>query len=620
LIATADFDVTFSASDFSVAEVSGSNSDAGTGTASSATGFFTVSCGTSAAESRFELPCEGERLDNVAPISLGISDCLKRRCTDSPLSPLFKLWFLSENEGKSRAKTLRTNGPAQQSSLMTGWSSQLSLKTWCHLRPATGPALYVPRRTMAVLNASRMSEACCVDRGGDWREALLLAMGYSDPSYILRDESDDDGEKPRRGGQALLRTQSEDLTSTTTGSSSSPRRSKRRQRHSLKAMVAPVVLNLLGKEPAAAPIKSSIDDNWLATARAMLQSLDEMISWIQQKHVAFVGLVDSMSDNDASLVSSSVTNFIATTANEIENLRQLIQTGETTSPTMLSPQAVQHRTGIIQVLLYKLRQEIANPFNHYQKQRKRLAVKLWHHPYQCQIVDIVASRSNKRRKSDNDNIMGFMDQDADVDDNESMDRILQQQRFMPNVPSHRMQHNYLATYEDPRACRYFGASKNTELRNQRPVSIFDRSKRASSSVAVEQKVPQPRAPDPTIAATSSFTSSYNPVQQEEEWEHEAVLLRETLTASTADLDNVQKMESMMTNITRLLSQFSDMVSEQQEAIQMIADSTVDTKSNVEKGTDQLLQAADRTHHSHHYQAKGIFLLSLILLLLHWLRA
>jgi hypothetical protein len=77
LIATADFVVKFSVGDFSAVEVSGSNSDTGTGTASSTTGFVTGSCGTSAAESRFELPCEGERLDNVAPISFRILGLLR---------------------------------------------------------------------------------------------------------------------------------------------------------------------------------------------------------------------------------------------------------------------------------------------------------------------------------------------------------------------------------------------------------------------------------------------------------------------------------------------------------------------------------------------------------------
>ena len=60
----------------------------------------------------------------------------------------------------------------------------------------------------------------------------------------------------------------------------------------------------------------------------------------------------------------------------------------------------------------------------------------------------------------------------------------------------------------------------------------------------------------------------------------------------------------MTEFTVLLAQFSNLVCEQQMEITTIHETTVQSKKNVEKGHDLLVDAAERTKKSRHYMLHG----------------
>jgi uncharacterized membrane protein len=104
---------------------------------------------------------------------------------------------------------------------------------------------------------------------------------------------------------------------------------------------------------------------------------------------------------------------------------------------------------------------------------------------------------------------------------------------------------------------------------------------------------------------------------EQSLEQEATLLQETIVQS--DLDSVQKMEQRMVEITTLIGQFSNLVSEQQEEILDIAQHAQETKQNMTKGQENLVDATERTRQSKHYLAWTIFGLTLTLLFFHTLR-
>jgi t-SNARE complex subunit (syntaxin) len=93
-------------------------------------------------------------------------------------------------------------------------------------------------------------------------------------------------------------------------------------------------------------------------------------------------------------------------------------------------------------------------------------------------------------------------------------------------------------------------------------------------------------------------------------QHEALVLTATLQN---DLDSVQQVEARMTEITALLAQFSNLVSEQQTEITNIHETTVQSKKNVEKGHDHLVDAAERTKKSRHYMATVVAFMAFLLL-------
>jgi hypothetical protein len=99
-------------------------------------------------------------------------------------------------------------------------------------------------------------------------------------------------------------------------------------------------------------------------------------------------------------------------------------------------------------------------------------------------------------------------------------------------------------------------------------------------------------------------------------QQEAVLLT---VAVQNDLDTVKQMEQNMVNITTLISQFSNLVTEQQEEIWQIHDAAENTKDNMEKGQENLVDAAERTKRSKHYMAWSVFAMAVTLLFFDTLR-
>ncbi|GAX25387.1 hypothetical protein FisN_5Lh484 [Fistulifera solaris] len=143
-------------------------------------------------------------------------------------------------------------------------------------------------------------------------------------------------------------------------------------------------------------------DKWMNTALQIQNNMEEMARWIRQKRPVYCGV--HMSDSEASLIQSTIMSFTATTATEIESLRGLIAPQD-------SEQRTHHQTSIVQILLGRLKEEIAEPFGKMQKLRTRAAVRLWQHPLECKLFD-------------------------------------SSHRFNPKRPPHKLQFDFLSAYED----------------------------------------------------------------------------------------------------------------------------------------------------------------------------
>ena len=333
-------------------------------------------------------------------------------------------------------------------------------------------------------------------------------------------------------------------------------------------------------------------DSWTATALRIQTNLQHMAQWIQSKQQEFVGL--NMLDTEASIIQSTVTTFAATTASELETLRQLI-------PSSLGGTVAGHRNGIVQILLGQLQEEITQPFGKLQKQRTRVAVQLWQHPWQCQLVVPKApSRGSMTHLLD------------DNSDDEG------EKRFLPRTgnPTSRSSIDFWDRYErDP--LDEFPLGPKPEFLMQR-WDTPGTAPRSAPSSAIQHVAPS-HFHQVTTLSHSTTPHSYEELQRQEqvELEQEATLLQETIVQS--DLDSVQKMEQRMVEITTLIGQFANLVSEQQEDIQDIAHQAQTTKQNMEKGQENLIDATERTKRSKHYMAWTIFALSLTLLFFHTLR-
>ncbi|KAL3909497.1 MAG: hypothetical protein SGILL_008067, partial [Bacillariaceae sp.] len=107
-------------------------------------------------------------------------------------------------------------------------------------------------------------------------------------------------------------------------------------------------------------------------------------------------------------------------------------------------------------------------------------------------------------------------------------------------------------------------------------------------------------------------------QLAEDLQEETMQLSTQLIASN-DLDSVQQMETRMVEITTLIGQFSNMVQEQQEQVLEVHEASRETKENMDKGQENLVDATERTKASKHYKAWVIFGMAFTLLFFHTLR-
>lgn len=320
-----------------------------------------------------------------------------------------------------------------------------------------------------------------------------------------------------------------------------------------------------------------------------------MSRWIQSKQHEYVGL--DMPDDEAALIQSTVTSFAATTASEIETLRKIIPNS--------NDNIASHRAGVVQILLAQLQEQVTKPFAALQLQRTRISVKIWQHPWQCKLYQ---RKNPKTNESDSNRMLQLFDDEMDG---------YREQRFLPRQPLHRGdQRDFLSKYADDHIKSEIPSRPEFLSRichSRRSVESND-----ATTILPQSQPIQPMATKRTILPYEQPTTEESREQQlQEELQQEAALLMVQMVNS--DLDSVQKMEQRMTEITTLIGQFSNLVSEQQEDIWDIAKNAEKTKENMDKGQENLIDATERTKRSKHYLAWTIFAMSMVLLFFHTLK-
>ena len=301
-------------------------------------------------------------------------------------------------------------------------------------------------------------------------------------------------------------------------------------------------------------------DAWTTAALQIQANLHRMNDWIRSKDYSSV-LLDAA---DASLIQSTVTSFLATTATELETLRQRASTQP-------------HRLGIATILLDQL-QALSTLFTTLSKARQRPAVALWQSPFH-------------------------------VGPHVPFDGLVQQ-RSKPLV---------WQDYEETRPVR---RSRPKRVWTK-PVENSGGDDDAAEGMDEEDLAPPTRpireatkAPSIILPTIDDDDEDRNNDYAQQQLQQEAILLDAQVSG---ELDEVQKMEHMMVQIATLLGQFSNLVTEQQEEVWDIYQATTETKQYMEQGQEQLLDAAARTRASRHWKAQMITGMAMMLLIFHWIR-
>lgn len=331
---------------------------------------------------------------------------------------------------------------------------------------------------------------------------------------------------------------------------------------------------------------------WSKAITSIDQSIDQMIDWIEEKMFDYTSV--HMSDEEAFLIQSTVTSFTASTAREIEALRTMMISTSQPQRNNGETQRDQHQQSMVQILMGRLK-EIAIVFGRLQKQRNRAAVQLWNNPLQCRLVAPTSHHDNAASKDSLDEVLGLDDDEQDQDSRYDV-------RFYPSMPTLSLQKHFLETYEKDETIRV----------PPRPASIFQKRSLPSDS---RESSKRSRRENSKVIEQPKYIESSGDYIHEKQLQQEAVLLKASVGN---ELDEVQQLEHMMTDITRLLTQFSDLVAEQQEEVIQIYEATSTSKSNVEKGQEHLSEATQRTKSSKHYMATTITALSIVLLIFHWI--
>jgi hypothetical protein len=339
-------------------------------------------------------------------------------------------------------------------------------------------------------------------------------------------------------------------------------------------------------------------DPWAENALRIQADLTRMARWIRSKKTEYVSL--DMRDDEASLIQSTVTSFAATTASELETLRKIIPSSYD------SNNIASHRAGVVQILFSQLQEQITEPFKSLQRQRTRVAVQLWQNPLQCKLY------LPKVQNEGNRSMMEFFDEEDGTE---------REQRFLPRRQSPPNDYDFMSKYAHKRENTIPSRPEfltHLAKKKKRRFEPPPQETKSDTTSPLPPKAQLPMVPErPKSIPYQQPTSEESRRHLEEDLQQESALL---LVAVHNDLDSVQKTEQRMVEITTLISQFSNLVSEQQEEIWQIHDSARETKENIDKGQENLVDAAEKTKRSRHYLAWTIFAMSMTLLFFQTLRS
>jgi len=340
------------------------------------------------------------------------------------------------------------------------------------------------------------------------------------------------------------------------------------------------------------------------------ESLDDQNQSDQQR-------VSVMTEHEVSMFESSIASFMTSTATQIDTLRQSLE--GTNSSMNLSEDIYTHRSGILSHLLSELK-EIMKEFQSMQHMRHREELELYHDPLKCvyhqshdemdDLLNMTMDGGMEDNLEPDEEFLNELDRNEEefqalfnVDDDREYQRIVQEP-----LPSFPMMLSGQSRNEENGPTQSEKTLNNTSDKRLPVQPPFMKQDDRSNKVQWKDQATSRSRPVTTLPTEAESYENQSAVLQQEQ-----VFL--TASIQNTKLDAAQKVESQMMQITSLLSQFSSLISEQQEEIQVIADATTKSRENVNKGREKLVQATEQRKRSRHYFAWVIFSLGFLLLFL-----
>lgn len=390
-------------------------------------------------------------------------------------------------------------------------------------------------------------------------------------------------------------------------------------------------------------------DTWMEAAHAMSLSIDEVSHMIQSQSASYTASSDILytcfnpqqhADNiDKSILETTVASFAAGMAKQIDSLRQTVtvegdhpfgtamdgittaNNSETAHPKWASG-PIGHRVGIASVLMTRLKLEVMEPMTNLTMIREGTsnaaeALRIVQNP----LLGFVHAAMSQ----ESENPPAPWEIGEHNDEKEQMEREEEEREFM-NVYGDERDGNLTESMDGMKSSMMPPSSVMMLIDLPKPRNVTQQQDQAVTPPVAATKPRQEQSTSfrskSQSQQTQSLTNEYFTTQTEEESTQQQQLQRESAallsTYQHSDLDSVQKVERSMVEITQLLSRFTDLITEQQEDIFMIHDQAVKSKENVDKGQDQLVDAARRGEKSRHPMASFILLMGLMLLFFNWI--
>lgn len=406
-------------------------------------------------------------------------------------------------------------------------------------------------------------------------------------------------------------------------------------------------------------------DRWTKNARLLLRSIEDMSDYLKRSSYAYVGsfalpyvascnaIHDAiehskiiMNDTDKSIFESTVTSFTVSTANQIEQLRQ---TAAADTEKISNRDVKGHREGIVAILLHHLQTKIMAVMSDLHKIRTRKAIKeVLNEPLGCckgflsipvqltmnEMRDMgmegnLAPNHIQRMLQTNPSYFPIeIEPPAHVNGNYFQFKQKEVDEMHHFLSSSKGSTPFIVNTPKPITTQIPTDTTNTmHQTNQKrpPATPPPRSKPLPSAPKIQQQYSQhsqhSQPANRNVPYNENSTKSIEQEEAEMEYmqnlQRENALLTSQIQQSTQSMNEIHQIEQSMMQITSLLNQFSNLISEQQEDVVFIQEAAQDTKDTLEKGTDNIVDATERAKKGSHYMAKSIYAMGIVLLFLNW---